>query len=210
MPDPNVPPPAAAAAGGAPSSSPSTPGADHAAAAEGSHPHPVSVLNNSARRAADDAEGKHTGKKVQVVGDLPRPPRAGPAPPVSDEEADYEHAGAAAGESDVDSVRNHTADEDDEDEDDDDIPDSALLDGYDPEDTTYIDLTHIRLLSTNLRGLNLARFPKTENLCLRQNEIAKISAKDVGSLPNLRELDLYDNQIDKVGHHVFEGTPKLE
>lgn len=85
-----------------------------------------------------------------------------------------------------------------------------MLDGYNPEETTYIDLTHIRLLSTNLRGLNLARFPLTESLCLRQNEISKISAKDVGSLPKLKELDLYDNQIDKVGHHVFEGTPDLE
>ncbi len=58
-----------------------------------------------------------------------------------------------------------------------------------------------------MRKLNLPRFKETlEYLGLRQNAITKISEKDIGSLTKLQELDLYDNQLEKLGHSLEQCT----
>lgn len=66
-----------------------------------------------------------------------------------------------------------------------------------PDDETDIDLTHLRLTST--KYLDLPRFAKTlQRLGLRQNEIRTMRGKDLGILTHLKELDLYDNQIEHI------------
>ena len=65
------------------------------------------------------------------------------------------------------------------------------------DEETYIDLTHLRIHS--MRSLGLQRFGKTlTNLILRQNEIHTMRGKDLSALPHLKELDLYDNQIEHI------------
>lgn len=68
----------------------------------------------------------------------------------------------------------------------------------------------MRLTSKSLRKLGLKRFSKLERLSLRQNEIAKISPHDIGALPSLVDIDLYDNALDKTYGDVLKGCPNLE
>lgn len=76
----------------------------------------------------------------------------------------------------------------------------------------YIDLTHLKLSNKSLRRLNLPRFANTlHRLGLRQNEISKITSRDIGSLTNLKELDLYDNGLEKTyGDVLQQGCSQLE
>lgn len=88
---------------------------------------------------------------------------------------------------------------------------SDLTDQYpSPFSVKVIDLTHLRLTSRSLRKMPLHRFTKLQRLCLRQNEISKISEKDVGTLSELRDLDLYDNALGKTYGESLRGCPRLE
>jgi Leucine-rich repeat (LRR) protein len=61
-----------------------------------------------------------------------------------------------------------------------------------------------------LRKLDLPRFKDTlEYLSLRQNSISRVTQKDIGALSKLKDLDLYDNQLEKLGQ-ILEGCPELE
>lgn len=66
---------------------------------------------------------------------------------------------------------------------------------------------HLRLTSKSIRRMDLPRFKDTlEYLGLRQNAITKISSQDVGTLRRLKDLDLYDNQLEKLGGALDECT----
>ena len=66
---------------------------------------------------------------------------------------------------------------------------------------------HLRLTSKSIRLMNLPRFKDTlEYLGLRQNEITRISSQDVGTLRRLKDLDLYDNKLEKLGGALDECT----
>jgi protein phosphatase 1 regulatory subunit 7 len=72
-------------------------------------------------------------------------------------------------------------------------------------------LTHLRLTTSSLRKMNLSKFSKTlKTLSLRQNEIAKISDQDIGTLSELTDLDLYDNAMEKTYGEVLRSCSKLE
>lgn len=45
---------------------------------------------------------------------------------------------------------------------------------------------------------------------MRQNEISKITEYDVGQLNALKELDLYDNGLEKTYGDVLKACPNLE
>ncbi|WFC98944.1 protein phosphatase regulatory subunit Sds22 [Malassezia yamatoensis] len=65
------------------------------------------------------------------------------------------------------------------------------------DEETEIDLTHLRLTTTKYLGLE--RFANTlRKLCLRQNEIKSMRSKDFHCLVHLKNLDLYDNQIEHI------------
>ncbi|SPO41852.1 probable SDS22 - protein phosphatase 1, regulatory subunit 7 [Pseudozyma flocculosa] len=89
----------------------------------------------------------------------------------------------------------------------DEIPDdSELLASY-PDTEEILDLSHLRISST--RNLGLPRFQRSaRRLCLRQNEIAKMRSKDIGVLTELRDLDLYDNSIERISG--LDRLDKLE
>ncbi|KAN0061639.1 protein phosphatase regulatory subunit Sds22 [Thecaphora frezii] len=89
----------------------------------------------------------------------------------------------------------------------DEIPDdSELLANY-PDTEEVLDLSHLRISTT--RNLGLPRFRHSaKRLCLRQNQIGRIRSKDIGVLTELRELDLYDNSLEKVSG--LDGCTKLE
>ncbi|EEQ86301.2 hypothetical protein RJZ56_002946 [Blastomyces dermatitidis] len=73
--------------------------------------------------------------------------------------------------------------------------------GNDVED---IDLVHCRISS--LPALHLERFTHLEKLCLRQNQIARMSfPENLG--PTLTDLDLYDNLITRI--RGLDGFTKL-
>ncbi|EER29279.1 Leucine Rich Repeat family protein [Coccidioides posadasii C735 delta SOWgp] len=62
-------------------------------------------------------------------------------------------------------------------------------------DIDDIDLVHSRV--TSLKALRLERFTHLEKLCLRQNQIPRMSFPDnLG--PTLKDLDLYDNLISHI------------
>lgn len=68
-----------------------------------------------------------------------------------------------------------------------------------PSDTEEIDLTHLKIKS--LKKLGLARFPKVKSACFRQNLLTSLSGLD--DLPkDLESLDLYDNRIQRMDHHL--------
>lgn len=71
------------------------------------------------------------------------------------------------------------------------------------DDTSYVDLIHLKIGS--MEDLNLGRFKKLESLCLRQNLLTSMSA--VLELPaeTMEELDLYDNRIN----HIASAVNKL-
>ncbi|KMU77619.1 phosphatase 1 regulatory subunit 7 [Coccidioides immitis RMSCC 3703] len=72
--------------------------------------------------------------------------------------------------------------------------DEDLLEGVDS-DIDDIDLVHSRV--TSLKALRLERFTHLEKLCLRQNQIPRMSFPDnLG--PTLKDLDLYDNLISHI------------
>lgn len=74
-----------------------------------------------------------------------------------------------------------------------------------------IHLTHLRLTTKSLRKMSLAKFSKTlKNLSLRQNEITKLSDQDIGLLEELRDLDLYDNALDRTYGDALRSCRKLE
>ncbi|KAF1808272.1 L domain-like protein [Eremomyces bilateralis CBS 781.70] len=86
-------------------------------------------------------------------------------------------------------------------------PDEDLLDGYEP-DTTEIDLVHCRI--TSIPALRLERFPKTERLCLRQNQISTIEFPPELAT-SVQELDLYDNLISHIkGLDDFTALTSLD
>ena len=64
--------------------------------------------------------------------------------------------------------------------------------------------------TSSLRKLGLARFKQLKRLGLRQNEVSKIAASDIGQLCSLTDLDLYDNGLGKTYGEVLEGCPELE
>ncbi|KAK6461789.1 hypothetical protein DFJ63DRAFT_288667 [Scheffersomyces coipomensis] len=72
------------------------------------------------------------------------------------------------------------------------------------DDTTYIDLIHLKI--STLEALNLSRFTKLESLCLRQNLLT--SMVGVGDLPGetMEELDLYDNRINHISSNIKHLT----
>lgn len=74
-----------------------------------------------------------------------------------------------------------------------------------------LELTHLSLKTKDLRHLNLPRFSShLQSICLRQNLISKLSPQDIGSLPKLTELDLYDNALEKTyGEVLTNGCPDL-
>ncbi|KAK9236267.1 hypothetical protein V1525DRAFT_222528 [Lipomyces kononenkoae] len=75
-------------------------------------------------------------------------------------------------------------------------PDEDLLNTL-PNDVEDIDLVQLRIRS--IPALNLSRFTKLQNLCLRENLIQEIEGLDeVG--PHLHDIDLYDNQISVIGN----------
>ncbi|TKY86634.1 hypothetical protein EX895_004273 [Sporisorium graminicola] len=77
------------------------------------------------------------------------------------------------------------------------IPDDSELLLHYPDTEQVIDLGHLRLTTT--KRLGLQRFAGSlKRLCLRQNLLTKIRAKDIGSLTQLEDLDLYDNSIEKI------------
>ncbi|AAS52788.1 AER104Wp [Eremothecium gossypii ATCC 10895] len=69
-----------------------------------------------------------------------------------------------------------------------------------PEDTTVIDLVHLKIES--LEALDLHRFKKLERLYLRQNLIESISEVEVLPAETVEELDLYDNRIKHISRNV--------
>ncbi|KAJ8097103.1 hypothetical protein POJ06DRAFT_262526 [Lipomyces tetrasporus] len=84
-------------------------------------------------------------------------------------------------------------------------PDEDLLNDL-PHDVEDIDLVQLRIQS--IPALNLSRFTKLQNLCLRENLVQQIEGLDeVG--PHLHELDLYDNRIsaiENLGPEEGEGV----
>ncbi|CBQ71688.1 probable SDS22-protein phosphatase 1, regulatory subunit 7 [Sporisorium reilianum SRZ2] len=89
----------------------------------------------------------------------------------------------------------------------DEIPDDSELLLHYPDTEEVLDLGHLRLTTT--KRLGLQRFAGSlKRLCLRQNLLTKIRAKDIGMLTQLEDLDLYDNSIDKVSG--LDDLTKLE
>ncbi|KAK9317273.1 hypothetical protein V1524DRAFT_423805 [Lipomyces starkeyi] len=84
-------------------------------------------------------------------------------------------------------------------------PDEDLLNGL-PHEVEDIDLVQFRIQS--IPALNLSRFTKLQNLCLRENLVREIDGLDeVGA--HLHELDLYDNRIsaiENLGPEEGEGV----
>lgn len=68
-----------------------------------------------------------------------------------------------------------------------------------PSDSEEIDLTHSKVDS--LKKLSLERFSRAKNVCFRQNLLT--SMKGVEALPVfLENLDLYDNRLERIDHHI--------
>lgn len=123
-------------------------------------------------------------KRVQVVGEPPVLTR-GPVQDDTDSENERE-----VEEPHINDVGTH------DDDDDDDEGMEELMSAFE-DNEIELDLTHLRIKST--KCLNLPRFSKTlERLNLRQNEIHHMRGKDLGSVPHLKELDLYDNAIEHI------------
>ena len=69
-----------------------------------------------------------------------------------------------------------------------------------PDDTESIDLIHLKIRS--MEDLNLFRFKKLVQLCLRQNLIESISEVDVLPIDTIKEVDFYDNRIKHISSNV--------
>lgn len=68
-----------------------------------------------------------------------------------------------------------------------------------PVDSEDIDVTHSKIHS--LKKLALERFPNVKYACFRQNLLT--SLKGVEKLPvSLKSLDLYDNRLERIDHHI--------
>lgn len=65
-------------------------------------------------------------------------------------------------------------------------------------------MIHSRL--STVSNLGLQRFTKLNKLCLRQNFISSLDAKDFSTLKELEELDFYDNKIKEIGDALNECT----
>ena len=131
-------------------------------------------------------------KKVQVVGAPPMVQRP-PATQESDSEAEAPH--------ESEHIDGHG---DDEEHGDDDM--DELMSAFE-DDETDLDLTHLRIKST--KNMHLSRFHDTlVRLVLRQNEIRSMRGKDLGAVPHLQELDLYDNAIEHISG--LENNLELE
>lgn len=63
-------------------------------------------------------------------------------------------------------------------------------------------MIHSRL--STVSNLGLQRFTKLNKLCLRQNFISSLDAKDFSTLKELEELDFYDNKIKEIGDALNE------
>lgn len=155
------------------------------------------------------ASGSRPAKKVQVVGAPP------PGPPIprddvhSDDEDDGDaHSDAGSVDSDAPPTKPSAHPSTVPDSTDDDL--EALVADLTLSDHD-LDLSHLSLKTRDLRQLNLPRFAShIHRLVLRQNLITKVSAKDVGSLGELEDLDLYDNSLEKTyGDVLAKGCPKL-
>lgn len=79
-----------------------------------------------------------------------------------------------------------------------------------PDDTTYIDLVHLKVHS--LESLHLERFTHLESLNLRDNLVTSLNylkALPDSSKESLQELDFYDNRIKHITSHL-ESFPNIE
>lgn len=131
-------------------------------------------------------------KKVQVVG---APPTVQWPPATQESDSDAE----------VPQESEHIDEHGDEEEHGDDDMDE-LMNAFE-DDETDLDLTHLRIKST--KNMHLARFHDTlVRLVLRQNEIRSMRGKDLGAVPHLQELDLYDNAIEHISG--LENNLELE
>lgn len=84
--------------------------------------------------------------------------------------------------------------------------DADLLDDT-PEDTEYIDLTHMRVKS--LRDLRLKRFPQVKEACFRQNLLTSMHGLE--ELPeDLESLDLYDNRLEHMDRRLEHFGPAMK
>ncbi|KAK0552427.1 protein phosphatase regulatory subunit Sds22 [Tilletia horrida] len=78
-------------------------------------------------------------------------------------------------------------------------------------DEEEIDLTHLKLRASGLKSLRLERFARTlKHLSLRANLLRKLpSSSHFELMTELRNLDLYDNELEKVPD-VIKKLEKLE
>ncbi|KAH8920166.1 L domain-like protein [Atractiella rhizophila] len=83
-----------------------------------------------------------------------------------------------------------------------------------PLDSEDLELTHARIKT--LKGLDFRPFTKLKRICLRQNEIPTLVLSEgeddkplapLSNLPELEEIDLYDNKIKEIGG--LDDLPKL-
>lgn len=77
--------------------------------------------------------------------------------------------------------------------------DSELTQEFE-DDVETIDLVHLRIKS--LEELNLVRFKKLKNLCVRQNMIESISEVEVLPVDTIEDLDFYDNKIKHISKYI--------
>jgi len=161
----------------------------------------VSVQDDGAGPSEPSSSTPATRKQVQVVG-APPPFYGTKTNGKSKEEGEESDVDE---EEEEDDTGEQQQDEDGEEE----IDDADLLSAFE-EDTDVIDLTHLRLSSKSLRKMPLQKFIKLQRLVLRQNEISKFTEKDIGSLHELQELDMYDNSLEKTYGEVLKGCPNLE
>ncbi|PWN40922.1 L domain-like protein [Ceraceosorus guamensis] len=158
----------------------------------------VDATHSSGNQAASSSST--AVKKQARLADLPPIPPSAPKEPESDDELEHEEV-----EETVDAAGEEDADADGEEG-----VENLLADYAD--DENYIDLTHLKLSNKSLKRLNLPRFSKSlHRLGLRQNEISKITLRDIGSLSELKDLDLYDNGLEKTyGDVLQQGCSQLE
>ncbi|KAI6649843.1 hypothetical protein LOD99_6393 [Oopsacas minuta] len=72
--------------------------------------------------------------------------------------------------------------------------------------TTVIDESEVNFMHSGLKHLpDLSQFTQIQILCLRRNEISSIVS--IPFLPLLKELDLYDNLLDRI--EPLNNVPNL-
>ncbi|TDL25510.1 L domain-like protein [Rickenella mellea] len=71
-----------------------------------------------------------------------------------------------------------------------------------PDGEEEVDFNHLRLQSIHLRRINWHE--NIKKLCLRQNQITILEPEVFKLLPNLQDLDLYDNKIKEIGDSLSD------